>query len=55
MIKCFLELNTTLKKIDDSEVNYSAEYDKIKFLSNDSLHLNKLIYFPTLTVIKMCF
>ena len=43
-----------IKKIDDGEVNYSADYDKIKFLSDDSLPLNKLIYFPTLTVVIRC-
>ena len=43
-----------IKKIGDGEVNYSADYDKIKFLSKDSLPLNKLIYFPTLTVVIRC-
>ena len=43
-----------IKKIDDGEVNYSADYDKIKFLSDDLLPLNKLIYFPTLTVVIRC-
>ena len=43
-----------IKKIDDGEVNYSADYDKIKSLSDDSLPLNKLIYFPTLTVAIRC-
>ena len=41
-------------KIDNSEVNYNTDYDKINFLSDDSLPLNKLIYFPTLTVIIRC-
>ena len=44
-----------IKKIDDGEVNYSADDDKIKFLSDDLLPLNKLIYFPTtLTVVIRC-
>ena len=43
-----------IKKIDDVEVNYNTDYDKIKFLSDDSLPLNKLIYFPTLTVVIRC-
>ena len=38
-------------KIDDGDVNYNSHYDKIKFLTDDSLPLNKLIYFPTLTVV----
>ena len=40
-----------IKKNDDGEVNYIADYDKIKFLSENSLTLNKLIYFPTLPVV----
>ena len=43
-----------IKKIDDKEVNYNNDYDKIKFLSDDSLPLNKLIYFPTITVVIRC-
>ena len=43
-----------IKKLDDSEVNYNSDYDKIKFLSDDSLPLNKLIYFLTITVIIRC-
>ena len=43
-----------IKKIDDGEVNYNADYDKIRFLSDDLLPLNKLIYFPTLTVVIRC-
>ena len=43
-----------IKKIDDNEVNFNTDYDKIKFLSDDSPPLNKLIYFPTLTVVIIC-
>ena len=43
-----------IKKIDNSEVNYNADYDEIKFLSDDLLPLNKLIYFPTLNVVIRC-
>ena len=43
-----------IKKIDYNEVNYNTDYDKIKFLSDDSLPLNKLIYFPTITVVIRC-
>ena len=43
-----------IKKIDNSEVNYNAGYDEIKFLSDDLLPLNKLIYFPTLNVVIRC-
>ena len=40
--------------IDDSEVVYNAKFEKIKFLTDDSLPLGKLIYFPTMTVIIRC-
>ena len=36
------------------EVIYDKEYDKIKFLTDDSLPLNRLIYFPTFTVVIRC-
>ena len=36
------------KFTDNVEVNYNTDYNKTKFLSYDSLPLNKLIYFPTL-------
>ena len=41
-------------KVDNGEVSCNSHYNKIKFLSRDSLSLNKLIYFPTLTVIIRC-
>ena len=40
-----------IEKTDNVEVNYNTDHDKIKFLSDDSLPLNKLIYFPTITII----
>ena len=44
-----------IKKINDGEVNFNSDYDKIKFLSDDSLPLNKLIYFATLNCCnQMC-
>ena len=43
-----------IEKISDEEVNFDSDYDKIKFLTNDSLPLGKLIYFPTLTVVIRC-
>ena len=36
------------------EVVYDSDYMKINFLSNDSLPLNKLIFFPTITVVIRC-
>ena len=43
-----------IKKFYNKEVNFISDYDEIKFLSEDSLPLNKLIYFPTLTVVIRC-
>ena len=50
----FAGIKHHIKKIDDAEVNYNTDYDKIKFLSDDAIPLNKLIYFPTLTVVIRC-
>ena len=43
-----------IKKIDDNEFVYNTDYDKIKLLSDDSIPLNNLIYFPTITIIIRC-
>ena len=50
----FAGIKHHIKNVDDNEVNFKTDYDKIKFLSDDSLPLNKLIYFPTLTVVIRC-
>ena len=50
----FAGLKHHIGKIDDGEVKYNTDYDKIKFLSDDSLPLGKLIYFPTLAVVIRC-
>ena len=50
----FAGIKHHIKEIDDVEVNYNTDYDKIKFSTDDSLPLNTLIYFPTLTVIIRC-
>ena len=43
-----------IKKISNEEVNFNDDFNKIKFISDDSLRLDKLIYFPTLTVVIRC-
>ena len=43
-----------IKKIDNDEVVYYPDFDKIKFITDDSLPLEKLIYFPTLAVVIRC-
>ena len=50
----FAGIKHHIKKIDDGEINYDKDYIKIKFLSDDSILLNKLIYFPKITVIIKC-
>ena len=43
-----------IKKISSEECNFNDGFNKIKFISDDSLRLDKLIYFPTLTVVIRC-
>ena len=43
-----------IKKISNEEVIFNDGFNKIKFINDDSLRLNKLIYFPTLTVVIRC-
>ena len=45
----FAVIKHHIKKISDEEVNFNSDYGKIKFLTDDSLPLGKLIYFPTIT------
>ena len=42
------------KKISNEEVNFNDDFNKIEFISNDSLRLDKLIYFSKLTVFIRC-
>ena len=50
----FAGIKHHIKKISDEKVNFNSDYDKIKFLTDDSLPLGKLIYFPTTTVVIRC-
>ena len=43
-----------IKKISNEEVNVNNDFNKIKFISDASLRLDKLIYFATLTVVIRC-
>ena len=52
--QAFSGIKHHINKTDDSEVVYNTNYDKIKFSSDDSIPLNKLIYFPAITVIIKC-
>ena len=50
----FDSIKDNIKKISNEEVNFNDDFNKIKSISDDSLRLDKLIYFPTLTVIIRC-
>ena len=50
----FAGIKHHIEKVSDKKVNYDNEFDKIKFITIDSLPLGKLIYFPTLTVVIRC-
>ena len=50
----FTGIKYHINKIDGSEVVYDKDYMKINFLSDDDIPLNKMIYFPTVTVIIRC-
>ena len=42
-----------IKKINDhgQQIKYDGNYMKIKFNTDDNIPLNKIIYFPTITII----
>ena len=43
-----------IKIISNEEVNFNEGLKKNKLISNDSLRQDKLIYFPSLTVVNRC-
>ena len=43
-----------IKRIDDNDSEYEKDYIKIKYFSDDNAPLNKVLYFPTMTVIIRC-
>ena len=50
----FDSIKNNIKEISNEEVNFNDDFDKIKFISDDFLRQDKLIYFPTLTVLIRC-
>ena len=50
----FDSIKNHIKKISNEEVNVNNDFNKIKFISDASLRLDKLIYFATLTVVIRC-
>ena len=49
----FNEIKEIIKKINDynQTIKYDENYMKIKFNTEDNIPLNKIIYFPTITII----
>ena len=49
----FDEIKEIIKKINDygQPIKYDENYMKIKFNTDDNIPLNKIIYFPTISVI----
>ena len=50
----FDSINYQSQKISNEVCNFNDAFNKIKFISDDSLRLDKLIYFPALTVVIRC-
>ena len=50
----FYGIKYRIKKISREKVVYDGDFNKTKFLTDDSLPLGKLIYFPTLTDVIRC-
>ena len=50
----FDSIKDNIKKISNEEVNFNDAFNKIKFISDDSLRQDKLIYSPSLTVVIRC-
>ena len=43
-----------IKKIDNNNGEYQTDYQKITFSIDDDIPLNKVLYFPTITVTINC-
>ena len=42
------------EEFDKIKVDYDDYFDKIRFVNNNNLPIEKLIYFPTITVVIRC-
>ena len=51
--EAFDGIKEIIKKINDygQPIKYDSNYMKIKFNTDDNIPLNKIIYFPTITII----
>ena len=52
----FDSIKDNIKKINNEkcEIKFNYEFNRIKFISDDFLRQDKLIYFPSLTVVIRC-
>ena len=50
----FSAIKQGIEKITDEKVNFNSDFNRITFVSDDSLSSEKLIYFPTLTIVIRC-
>ena len=50
----FDTIKHNIKKVSNEEVGFNDGFNKIKFISDDSLSQDKLVYFPALTVVIRC-
>ena len=50
----FNSIKDNIKKISNEEVNFNDDFNKIKFINDDFSRQDKLIYFPSLTVVIRC-
>ena len=50
MQQVFNGIKCHIKKINDNDSEYEKDYMKIKFYTDDDIPLNKVLYFPKITV-----
>ena len=50
----FDSIKVSIKKISNEEVKFNDHFNKMKFISDDALRNEKLIYFPSITVVIRC-
>ena len=53
-VQVFAGIKHHINKIDKSDGEYDKDYIKIKFLSDDDISLDKMLYFQTVTIIIRC-
>ena len=47
----FDSIKYQIKDISNEKINFNGDFNKIKFISDDFLAKDQLIYFPTLSVV----